>query len=77
MIYLINKQDRWCPENNNGDYIVAIFANEQNAKEYSQYWNNTDIAYDYFIDSKEFFDDTFRHEIEEDKQFRLDNEGNE
>lgn len=32
-IYLINKQDRYCPENNNGDYIVAAYSNEERAEQ--------------------------------------------
>lgn len=32
VIYLINKQDKYCPENNNGDYIVAAFSNKEKAQ---------------------------------------------
>ena len=36
-IYLINRQDKYCPENNNGDYIVEAwltrFEAEQAAKD--------------------------------------------
>lgn len=35
-VYLINKQDRYCPENNNGDYIVAAFLDIDLAKEYCE-----------------------------------------
>lgn len=32
-IYIINCQDAWCPENNNGDYIVEAWASELEAEE--------------------------------------------
>jgi hypothetical protein len=33
-VYLINKYDNWCPENNNGDYFVAAFSTLELAKDY-------------------------------------------
>lgn len=32
-IYLINRYDKWCPENNNGDHIVAAFSSKTKAEE--------------------------------------------
>lgn len=31
-IYLISKQDKYCPENNNGDYIIECWDNYLDAK---------------------------------------------
>jgi len=32
-IYLINQQDKWCPENNNGDYFIpGCYLKETNAE---------------------------------------------
>lgn len=33
-VYLIDKYDRWCPENNDGDYFVAAFSTEELANNY-------------------------------------------
>lgn len=33
-VYLIDKYDRWCPENNNGQYIVAVFSTRELAQAY-------------------------------------------
>lgn len=33
-VYLINKYDRWCPENDNGDYFIAAFSTLEKAKVY-------------------------------------------
>ena len=33
-IYLINKYERYCPENNNGDYFIAAFSTEEKAWKY-------------------------------------------
>lgn len=31
-VFLINRQDKYCPENNNGDYIIEAWLNEEDAK---------------------------------------------
>jgi hypothetical protein len=31
-VYLINQQDRWCPENNNGDCFIEAWSNEAAAE---------------------------------------------
>jgi len=33
-VYLINEFDRWCPQNNHGDSIVAAFSTRELAEEY-------------------------------------------
>lgn len=33
-IYLINQFDRWCPENNNGDYFIAAFSTLELAEKF-------------------------------------------
>lgn len=33
-VYLIDRFDRWCPENNNGEYIVKAFSTEELAQAY-------------------------------------------
>ena len=31
-VYLINEYDRYCPENNNGDYFIAAFSTRELAE---------------------------------------------
>jgi hypothetical protein len=33
-VYLIDKYDRWCPENNDGDYFIAAFSTKELAQKY-------------------------------------------
>jgi hypothetical protein len=32
-VYLISCQDAWCPENNQGDWILEVWQNEMEAEE--------------------------------------------
>lgn len=33
-VYLINQFDRWCPENDNGDYFIVAFSTIELAEAY-------------------------------------------
>lgn len=56
-VYLINKQDKYCPENNNGDYIVEIYLGknkaERRAKTLDRLWPSN-IHYVQVMEVKDF-----------------------
>ncbi len=53
VVYLINKQDAYCPENNNGDYIIAAFLNREEAIEYVGTAEEDDSSYSFLINEME------------------------
>lgn len=41
-VYLISKFDRWCPENDNGDYFIAAFSTKELAIAYKEKYDPKD-----------------------------------
>lgn len=47
-VYLINKQDNWCPENNNGDYFIEAWSTEEKALNRLKELNKKDNQADWY-----------------------------
>jgi hypothetical protein len=57
-IYLINKQDRYCPENNNGDYFIEAWSTEKLAYKRASELDKEDgsslyLVHEFYVDMTE------------------------
>lgn len=48
-VYLINKQDKFAPENNNGDWIVEAYLDEDFAVERANELDDFDGMYSHYV----------------------------
>ena len=48
-VYLINQQDRWCPENNNGDYFIEAYSTEEAADARCAELNKKEDIWIYYV----------------------------
>lgn len=44
-VYLIDRQDRWCPENNNGQYIIEVWGDGEKAADRANYLDKTETLW--------------------------------
>jgi hypothetical protein len=56
MIYLINKQDRYCPENNNGDYFVEAYLGKVKAEKRVKVLDKQDPMWAHYVCEMEILD---------------------
>lgn len=55
-IYLINKQDKWCPEKNNGDYFIEAYLGENKAEKRAKSLDKQDTNYIHYVNEMEIQD---------------------
>lgn len=49
IVYLINKQNKYCPENNNGDYIVEAYSTKELADKRCKVLDKEDKNNEHFV----------------------------
>lgn len=48
-VFLINKQDKYCPENNNGDYIIEAWSTFEDAEKACKTLDEIDPCWSHYI----------------------------
>lgn len=48
-VYLINQQERYCPENNNGDYFIEAYSDETIANSRCAELNKKEDMWVYYV----------------------------